>query len=83
MKTLSATEFKRSFNKILDSIQKEPILVTKKGRPIGIFFSMDAISKLAIGNEKMEDFLFGETTKLAIKEGFSTEEESEKLLNKI
>jgi len=48
-----------------------------------MLINIDDISKLAIGNEKMEDFLFGETAKLAIKEGFSSKEESEKLLNKI
>lgn len=46
MKTISAKEAKNSFGSFLDSAQREPVLVTKRDRPIGIFFSMQDVEAL-------------------------------------
>ncbi len=46
MKTISAKEAKNAFGSFLDSAQWEPIMITKRDRPIGIFFSMQDIEAL-------------------------------------
>jgi prevent-host-death family protein len=40
MKTISAKDAKNSFGSFLDSAQREPVMITKRDRPIGVFFSM-------------------------------------------
>ncbi len=40
MKTMSAREAKNSFGAFLDSAQREPVVVTKRDRPVGVMFSM-------------------------------------------
>jgi len=46
MKTISAKEAKNSFGSFLDSAQREPVMITKRDRPIGIFFSMHDVEAL-------------------------------------
>lgn len=46
MKTISAKEAKNAFGSFLDSAQREPIMITKRDRPIGIFFSMQDVEAL-------------------------------------
>ena len=46
MKTISAKEAKNAFGSFLDSAQREPIMITKHDRPIGIFFSMQDVEAL-------------------------------------
>lgn len=46
MKTISAKEAKNSFGSFIDSAQREPVMITRRDRPIGIFFSMQDIESL-------------------------------------
>lgn len=46
MKTITAKEAKNSFGSFLDSAQREPVLITKRDRPVGIFFSMQDVESL-------------------------------------
>jgi PHD/YefM family antitoxin component YafN of YafNO toxin-antitoxin module len=46
MKTISAKDAKNAFGSFLDSAQREPVMITKRDRPIGIFFSMHDIESL-------------------------------------
>jgi len=46
MKTISAKEVKNAFGTFLDSAQREPVMITKHDRPVGIFFSMHDIESL-------------------------------------
>lgn len=46
MKTMSAKEAKNSFGVFLDLAQREPVIVTKRDRPIGMFFSMYDVNTL-------------------------------------
>lgn len=41
MKMMSAKEAKNSFGVFLDSVQHEPVVVTKRDRPVGVMFSMN------------------------------------------
>jgi prevent-host-death family protein len=40
MKTMTAAEAKNSFGKFLDMAQREPVLITKNDRPVGVFLSL-------------------------------------------
>ncbi len=50
MKIISAKEAKNSFGSFIDSAQKEPVMITKRDRPIGIFFSMQDVESLTRKN---------------------------------
>lgn len=43
MKTMSAKEAKNSFGVFLDSAQREPVVITKRDRPVGVMFSMNDV----------------------------------------
>ena len=40
MKTISARDAKTRFGELLDIMQREPVMVTKNNRPVGIMISM-------------------------------------------
>ena len=41
MKTFTAKEAKTHFGEFLDAMQREPVIVTKNGRSVGMMVSMD------------------------------------------
>jgi hypothetical protein len=51
MKTISAKEAKNSFGSFSDSAQKEPVMITQRDRPLGIFFSIPDVETLIQVNE--------------------------------
>ncbi len=40
MKTMSASVASKSFGQFLDAVQREPVIVTKKNRPVAVTLSM-------------------------------------------
>jgi prevent-host-death family protein len=70
MKTMTAAEAKNHFGKFLDMAQREPVVVSKNGRAVGVFMSMQDI----------EDTIWGERALKAHAEGYLSSQESEKLL---
>lgn len=71
MKTMSANDAKARFDQFIDTAQQEPVVVTKKDHPVGVFLSID----------HLEDTIWGEKAKAAHAEGYLTVEESAALLN--
>ena len=71
MKTITAAAAKNAFGKFLDMARREPVLVTKNDRPVGVFLSM----------EDLEDTIWGERALKAHREGYLGAEASEKLLD--
>lgn len=47
MKTLSAREAKNAFGEFLDLSQREPVIVTKRGRPVSVMLSIKDIKGFA------------------------------------
>lgn len=45
MKTMPAAEAKTNFGALLDSAQREPITISKKGRPVAVMMSMQDYAK--------------------------------------
>ena len=71
MKTMTAAKAKTHFGEFLDAAQREPVMITKKNRPVGVMFSMQDI----------EDTIWGEKARKAHAEGYLTETESQSILN--
>ena len=45
MKTLTAREAKNSFGELLDMAQREPVIVTKRGRPVSVMLSIEEMQE--------------------------------------
>lgn len=79
MLVLAAAEAKNNFGKMIDTVQREPITIEKKGRAIAVVLSMEEYAKL----ESLENEFWGNKAKSAIKEGFFGTEKSSDLLQGI
>jgi len=73
MKTMTAAAAKNSFGKFLDMAQREPVLITKNDRPVGVFLSM----------ADLEDTIWGERALKAHAEGYAGVEASEALMKRL
>lgn len=73
MKSITAAEAKNNFGKFLDMAQREPVLVTKNNRPVGVFLSLD----------DLENTVWAEKALKAHAEGYLEVEESEKLIQNL
>lgn len=60
MKTMSTADAKVKFDELLDTIQREPVIVTEENRPVGIMLSM----------QDVEDTVWGERARKADAEGY-------------
>lgn len=76
MKSFSAKEAKDEFGRLLDTAQREPVEIQKKGRPVAVVISLEEYHRL----EALEDAAWANQATLAAKEGFLGPEESEKFL---
>ena len=54
MKTITAAQAKNSFGKFLDMAQREPVLVTKNNRAVGVFLSMEDIEDTVWGERALK-----------------------------
>jgi prevent-host-death family protein len=72
MKTMTAANAKTHFGEFIDSAQREPVIVTKKNRPVGVMFSMQDI----------EDTVWGERARKAHAEGYLSKQDSKSILDK-
>ena len=72
MKKMSAAEAKTRFGQFLDNAQREPVLITKKDRPVGVFFSL----------QDLEDTVWAEEAIRADQEGYIGPQKSIELMNK-
>lgn len=69
MKVMSARDAKNHFGEFLDSARREPVVVTKNNRPVGIMISVEdaadtLFSDFFIDRESgYDDWLFGKVTR--------------------
>ncbi len=73
MKTITAAAAKNAFGKFLDMARREPVVVTKNDRPVGVFLSI----------EDLEDTIWAERALAAHKEGYLSAEESRRLIDSL
>ena len=46
MKTITATTASKEFGRYLDTVQREPVIVTKKDRPVAVTMSIEEATEL-------------------------------------
>lgn len=73
LKVFTAKEAKNTFGKLIDSAQREPVIVTKKNRPVVVVLSI----------EDAEDKLLLKDSLLADAEWYIWREKSDNLLKSI
>jgi antitoxin Phd len=76
MRIFSAKEAKDNFGQLLDTAQKEPVEIQKKGRPVAVVVSLDEFKRLAA----LEDRWWANEAKKALKEGTLGAKKSEEFL---
>jgi len=79
MKTFSSKEAKDNFGELIDTAQRGPVEIQKKGRPVAVVISLEEFKRL----EAFEDKWWANQAQKALQEGMLTQGESEELLNKI
>ena len=70
MKTMPTTQARNAFGQMLDAAQREPVMITRRNRPVGVFLSM----------RDLEDTIWGEQALRAHGERYVGEEASRALL---
>ena len=73
MKTMTAAHAKNTFGQMLDTAQREPVLLTKQNRPVAVVISV----------EDLEDTIWGEQARRAHAEGYVGQDGSRKLLDRL
>jgi prevent-host-death family protein len=71
MKTFTAAKAKNNFGLLLDTAQREPVVITKNDRPVGVLLSL----------QDFEDRIWAERAEEAHKEGYLGPDESEAFVN--
>ncbi len=79
MKTFAASEAKNEFGRLLDTAQREPVTIEKKGRPVAVVLSLEEYERL----EALDDAWWAARADEAAEEGFIGPEESEKLMREL
>lgn len=79
MKTIAAREAKNNFGVLLDTAQREPVTIEKKGRPVAVVLSIDEYQRL----EALENAYWTERAEAAEAEGYLGADEGEKMLQDV
>jgi len=73
MKTMTAAKAKNAFGQMIEAAQREPVLITKQNRPVGVFMSIRDI----------EDTIWGEEAKKVHSEGQIGQDINRTLMDKL
>jgi prevent-host-death family protein len=79
MSIFGAREAKNEFGRLLDTAQRETVLIEKKGRPVAVVISVEAFKRL----EEAEDALWEVLAKASEAKGLATPEESEEFIRSL
>ena len=69
MKTITSKEAQNSFGAFLDTAQREPVMVTRRNRPVGVMLSMENLPAIFELADSMR-----ETIKAGVKAGLADSE---------
>ena len=70
MKIMTTTEARNALGQMLDTAKCEPVMITRRNRPVGVFLSI----------QHLEDTIWGEQALRAHEEGYVGEKASRALL---
>lgn len=79
MKTQSATEAKTHFGEVLETAQKEPVMIEKAGKKYAVVLSFEEYQRLA----SLENSYWIAKAEKGKKEGFIGEDASEALIGSL
>ncbi len=79
MRTMTSSEARQSFSALINGAESEPVTISKKNKDIAVVISSRRYQEL----KRLEDILYGKAAELAIKEGFATQNEVDKLFSNI
>jgi len=79
MKTITSTEARQSFSSVISTVDDEPVAISKQDKDVAVIISSARYKEL----KKLEDILYGKAAELAIKEGFSSDKQTQDLLDSI
>ena len=61
MKTMTAAKAKNAFGQMIEAAQREPVLITKQNRPVGVFISIREIEDQLLADKALKaDLSIGE-----------------------
>ncbi len=69
---VKASEVKNRLGKYLDLARREPVVISKSGKPAAVLISWEEYQRM----REMEDRVWAEMAREAEKEGFLSQEES-------
>lgn len=69
MKTMTSREAQNGFGNFLDTVQREPVMVTRRNRPVGVMVSMNDVPALLELADSIK-----ETIETGIRSGISDSE---------
>lgn len=81
--TITATEAQKSFAEVLETARRNPVTVTRKGKPAAVVLSARRYREWVRLLEEMEDNIWLAVALDAEKEGLVSREESDKLLREL
>lgn len=76
MKHVPAKEAKDGFGLLLDTAQREPVTIDKKGRPVAVVLSIAEFERL----QALEEAWWAKQADAALRAGFIGKKASERLL---
>lgn len=80
MKKISVSKMREKLSDVISSIaNNDAIVIQKNSKDIAVLISHQKYTELT----KLEDLLYKKAVKLVSEEGFASDEESEKLINKV
>ena len=89
MKTISSVEAQNHFGELLDNAQREPISITRRGRPVAFVVSQHDMAELADARNKrsqavsaFEDYFAGVDARLSAEAKALTEADISRMVKK-
>ncbi len=84
MKTMSSREVQNAFGSFLDTTQHEPVMVTRRNRPVGVMFSMNDLPGLVdLADSMREEITAGVKAGLADAEAGKGQELTDEYINEL
>lgn len=74
--TMSASDAKNNFGELLEDARKNPVKIERNGRPVAVVISYEEFERM----EALEDAWWAKQAEDVVKDGFLSEDDSEKFL---
>jgi len=79
MTTITSKDAQNRFGELIDTAQREPVVITRRDRPVAVVISKQHYERL----EAMEDALWAAKARAAAAGGYAGEEDTRKLFEEV